>query len=125
MRVLVLGTGMMGYAAAFDLAYNDEVKTITLADINKKKLLDAENMINQSILETQLLDASNKQKLFGIMDDHDAVVGAISYALNYELASAAIEVGTNFCDLGGHASIVSQLMVQEKTIKGALSPEKA
>ena len=36
MKVLVLGSGMMGHGAAYDLASNEEVEQVVVADIDAK-----------------------------------------------------------------------------------------
>ena len=38
MRILVIGAGMMGWAAAFDMARSDQVQAVTLADHNEQRL---------------------------------------------------------------------------------------
>jgi lysine 6-dehydrogenase len=42
------------------------------------------------------------------MRDCDAVMSAIPYYFNYELARSAVEAGVHFCDLGGNTEIVFQ-----------------
>ena len=40
------------------------------------------------------------------MRESDAVMSAIPYYFNLDLAKMAIEVGVHFCDLGGNTDIV-------------------
>ena len=41
MKILVIGAGMMGWAAAFDMARTPRVEAVTLADSNSQRLNDA------------------------------------------------------------------------------------
>jgi lysine 6-dehydrogenase len=41
-----------------------------------------------------------------LMRDHAAAISCVNYWLNEDLARAAIEAGTSFCDLGGNNSVV-------------------
>src|SRR5438093_7821508 len=40
------------------------------------------------------------------MRQSDAVMSAIPYYFNYELAELAVDAGVHFCDLGGNTEIV-------------------
>lgn len=48
MRILVVGSGLMGFAAAFDLARSREVETVTLADACEETLASARARIEKS-----------------------------------------------------------------------------
>src|SRR5205085_4293797 len=41
-----------------------------------------------------------------LMRDHAAAISCVNYWLNEQLAGAAIDAGTNFCDLGGNNTVV-------------------
>ena len=40
------------------------------------------------------------------MRGHDSAISCVNYWLNERLARAALEAGTNFCDLGGNNDVV-------------------
>ena len=47
MKILVIGAGMMGWAAAFDMARSPRVEAVTLADSNSQRLDEAVARINK------------------------------------------------------------------------------
>ena len=62
MKVLVLGSGLMGRGAAFDLARNDAVKEIIVADRDPKRAEAlAEEMGPKVVAET--VDAADRKSV--------------------------------------------------------------
>ncbi len=49
MKLLVIGAGMMGSAAAYDMARAEQVESVTLADSNGKKARDAAGRVNKLV----------------------------------------------------------------------------
>ena len=47
MKLLVIGAGMMGSAAAYDMARSAAVEAVTLADIDKRRAKDAAVRVNR------------------------------------------------------------------------------
>src|SRR5271157_4377963 len=118
MRVLVIGAGMMGWAAAFDMARTERVQTVTLADNNEQRLSAAVERIKQltgtdKITEVKL-DTADTQATQKIMRGHDGVLSAVPYFLNLGLAKAAIAAGCHFADLGGNNTVVRQELALAK-----------
>ncbi|HUQ49516.1 MAG TPA: saccharopine dehydrogenase NADP-binding domain-containing protein, partial [Terriglobales bacterium] len=94
MRLLVIGAGMMGSAAAFDMARSPGVESVTLADSNEK-LAKAESsrinkMLGRKCVRAVKLDASNYGKAGKLMKGHAGVLSAVPYFFNVGLAKAAI-----------------------------------
>ena len=59
------------------------------------------------------------------MDGHDSVISCVNYWYNESLSHAAIETGTNFCDLGGNNYVVDAQLALDAEAKAAgikLSP---
>ncbi len=50
----------------------------------------------------------DREAVLALMKESDAVMSAIPYYFNLDLAKLAVEAGTNFCDLGGNTEIVFQ-----------------
>jgi len=123
MKIMVLGAGRMGYGAAFDLIYNSpDVRAVTIADFDLAKTQTIAAQINNSKLQTKQLDASNYADVVNLMRGHDATISCVNYWHNLELSKAAIETGTNFCDLGGNNTIVaSQLALDEEAKKAGIN----
>ena len=108
MQMLVLGAGLQGSACAYDLLQNDEVSEVRLADVNTGHLPDFLAPYSGKRLIPTPLDVRNAEGLRALMRESDAVMSAIPYYFNLDLARHAAETGVHFCDLGGNTDIVSE-----------------
>ncbi|MGI8619467.1 MAG: saccharopine dehydrogenase family protein [Gemmatimonadaceae bacterium] len=108
MRLLVLGAGLQGSACAYDLLRNPDVEQVRLADISIEHVRDFLGPDSGKRLIPTPLDVRNTEAVRALMTGCDAVMSAIPYYFNVELAKMAVEAGTNFCDLGGNTEIVFQ-----------------
>jgi lysine 6-dehydrogenase len=112
MKFLVIGAGMMGSAAAYDMARQADVRSVTLADADLKRAREVAARINHIHGDRKVkaiaLDASDEKSAAHAMKGHDAVLSAVPYFLNLGLAKAAIEARCHFADLGGNNTVVRQ-----------------
>ena len=106
MRMLVLGAGLQGSACAYDLLQNPEVKEVRLADLHTGHLPQFLAPHSGERLIFTPLDVRDKEAVLALMRESDAVMSAIPYYLNYELAALAVQAGVHFSDLGGNTEIV-------------------
>ena len=107
MKILVLGAGRMGYGAAFDLAHNSpDVADVTVADSDLAKAEDVAAKVGSERVTVAQIDASDQAAVVELMRGHDAAISCVNYWYNESLSRAAIETGTNFCDLGGNNYVV-------------------
>ena len=110
MKSLVVGAGMMGSAAAYDMARQPDVLSVTLADADLKRAREVAARINHihgdRKVKAIMLDASNEKSTAHAMKGHDATLSAVPYFLNLGLAKAAIEARCHFADLGGNNTVV-------------------
>jgi saccharopine dehydrogenase-like NADP-dependent oxidoreductase len=96
MKILVLGSGLIGPASAYNAMSDPDVSHVTLCDINRKqldaaqaKLADMEGGEKLSIVQ---LDVSDQTATVNLMAEHDAVVGALdrpAIGLGIRAAAAA------------------------------------
>ena len=116
MRMLVLGAGLQGSACAYDLLQNPDVTEVRLADVSVAQLprflapyTDAVALAgtHPRLIPTPM-DARDGEAVRALMRRADAVMSALPYYFNYEMARAAADVGVHFCDLGGNTEIVEQ-----------------
>ncbi|HEY0778570.1 MAG TPA: saccharopine dehydrogenase C-terminal domain-containing protein, partial [Gemmatirosa sp.] len=116
MRMLVLGAGLQGSACAYDLLQTADVTEVRLADVSVAQLprflapyTDPASLggARPRLIPTPL-DARDGEAVRALMRNADAVMSALPYYFNYEMARAAAEVGVHFCDLGGNTEIVQQ-----------------
>jgi lysine 6-dehydrogenase len=105
MRFLVLGRGAQGSACAFDLLRTPGVTEVRLADLDVSTLppflpADDPRLIPVSV------DVRDRVAMAAEMEQVDAVLSAIPYYFNGELAALAVQAGVHFADLGGNTEIV-------------------
>ena len=106
MRMLVLGAGLQGSACAYDLLQDKEVTEVRLADLQVGHIPDFLAPYSGPRLIPTPLDVRDHDAVLAIMRQCDAVMSAIPYYFNFELAKLAVEAGVHFCDLGGNTEIV-------------------
>jgi lysine 6-dehydrogenase len=118
MKLLVIGSGMMGSAAAYDMARQGQVDSVTLADSNLKLAKDVAARVNRITNDKKVravpLDASKEKDAARLMKGHDGTLSAVPYFLNLGLAKAAITAGCHFADLGGNNTVVRQELALAK-----------
>ena len=104
--MLVLGAGLQGSACAYDLLQNKDVTEVRLADIHIAHLPDFLAPYSGKLLIPTPLDVRDHEAVNALMREADAVMSAIPYYFNLDLAKHAVEAGVHFCDLGGNTEIV-------------------
>ena len=118
MKLLVIGSGMMGSGAAYDMARQDHVDSVTLADTDVKRAKDVATRVNRIAGDKKVravaLDASKEKEAARLMKGHDGALSAVPYFLNLGLARAAIRAGCHFADLGGNNTVVRQELALAK-----------
>ena len=118
MKLLVIGSGMMGSAAAYDMACQRDVDSVTLADSDLKRAREVAARVNHMTDEKKVravgLDAAREKDAARLMKGHDGALSAVPYFLNLGLAKAAIDAGCNFADLGGNNTVVRQELALAK-----------
>lgn len=109
----------MGHGAAFDLVHNSpDVASVTVADFHLDKAEAVANAVGGNIVAKQI-DASNYDDIVPLFRGHDSVISCVNYWYNVALSKAAIEVGANFCDLGGNNYIVDEQLALDEQAKAA------
>ena len=118
MKLLVIGSGMMGSAAAYDMACQRDVASVTLADSDLKRAREVAARVNHLTEDKKVraigLDASREKDAARLMKGHDGALSAVPYFLNLGLAKAAIDAGCHFADLGGNNTVVRQELALAK-----------
>jgi lysine 6-dehydrogenase len=118
MKLLVIGAGMMGSAAAYDMARQAHVESVTLADLDPKRVKEAVARVNKLAgnkkVKAASADAANPKKTAKLMKGHDGVLSAVPYYFNLGLAHAAIDSKCHFADLGGNNVIVRKTLELSK-----------
>ncbi len=120
MKILVLGSGRMGHGAVFDLIHNSSgVERVTVADFDLTKAEAVVAAVDAGRVDARQINASNYADIVELMRGHDSVISCVNYWYNVSLSKAAIEVGANFCDLGGNNYIVDEQLALDPQAKAA------
>jgi lysine 6-dehydrogenase len=106
MKMLVLGAGLQGSACAYDLLQNKDVEEVRLADIRINELEPFLAKYSGKRLIPTPLDVRDTDAVLALMRESDAVMSALPYYFNYDMAVCAVDAGVHFCDLGGNTEIV-------------------
>ena len=110
MKLLVLGAGMMGPAAAYDMARAAGVEQVTIADVDAGRARAAASRVNRLVrgrkVRAAQVDVTSRAAAVMLMRGHAAALSAVPYRYNLLLAQAAIEARCHFADLGGNNVIV-------------------
>jgi len=130
MKLLVIGSGMMGSAAAYDMARNAGVNAVTLADSDLKRAREVAARVNRMTRSKKVrpveLDAADQKAAARLMRGHEAALSAVPYFLNFDLAKAAVEARCHFADLGGNNTVVRQeleLAKKAEKVGVAIAPD--
>jgi lysine 6-dehydrogenase len=120
MKILVLGAGRMGHGAVYDLVHNSPgVESVTVADFDLKKAGRLAKSVGTGRVVSHHVDVANYADVVDLMKNHDSTISCVNYWYNVELSKAAIETGTNFCDLGGNNYIVDEQLALNDAAKEA------
>jgi lysine 6-dehydrogenase len=118
MKIAIIGSGMMGRGAAFDLARQDSVDELYLVDIDLKVAERLARATGSKAIPEKI-DARNQEQLTTLFSKVDAVISAVSYTVNVLHTEVAIETGTHMCDLGGGWQIVQKQIEMNDKAKDA------
>lgn len=106
MRMLVLGAGLQGSACAYDLLQQKDVGRVTLADLRTDRVPRFLRSVRGRRLALVKLNVKHARVLRNLMAGHDAVLCALPYYFNFDVARAAVDAGLHHADLGGNTDIV-------------------
>jgi lysine 6-dehydrogenase len=120
MKMLVLGAGLQGSACAYDLLQDPEVSEVRLADRDSAALPRFLTPFAGGKLKQVALDVRDSSAMLAQMRACDAVMSAVPYYFNLDLAKCAVDAGVHFCDLGGNTEIV----FQQKSLDAEASGKK-
>lgn len=116
MKYTVIGAGMMGSAAAYDLATRNPNDTVVIADINIQQAKKTAASIGPNVTPLRV-DVNNQKELVKTIEGSNAVISAVTYSVNYQMTRAAIEAGVPMCDLGGNNEIVARQITLDTAAK--------
>ncbi len=110
MKILVLGAGKQGGAAASDLLRNPEVEQVGVADLDEEALEQIHARLADRRVFLHHVEVEDAQLTSELLAPYDACLNALSPWYSLDITRAAIEAQTSLCDLGGGSEVVSQLL---------------
>ncbi len=114
MKTVVLGAGIVGTAAVWDLLRRGHEVEVADADADAAARAGAKFDVRSTAL-----DVSDGLAVRALLDDAGAVVSAVPYRFGYEVAEAAIDTGTHYADFGGNPTVVSRQRALHDAAVGA------
>jgi len=119
MKLLVLGAGRMGLGAVYDLAHQPDVEQVTVADMVAARAQHVASLVGSDKVRPVHLDVTDHAAVVALMRGHASTLSCVVYKLNVQLAKAAIEAGSNFCDLGGNNDVVDAELAMDEAARAA------
>ncbi len=114
MDVLILGSGLMAKAVAFDFVHQEDVRRVYVVDVNRARLRKLRSYLKSSKLTTVEGDIAASQ-IGELLQRCDVAVSCVPYNYNLELTKMALRAGCNFCDLGGNNTVVRKQRALHRT----------
>jgi len=109
-KMIVLGAGIVGRAAAWDLARRGHDVTVADADPGIAERVGSELGIDHTTA-----DGADSAALTRWFEGADAVVSAVPYGYGPIVAAAAVDAGCHYLDFGGNPTVVAeQLLLDER-----------
>ncbi|RLC74194.1 MAG: hypothetical protein DRI81_14195 [Chloroflexi bacterium] len=103
MKILILGSGLMGPAAAFNAISDPDVSQVVVCDLNRRQLDECASKLaafeGAEKLSTTLLDLNDQDAAAKLMADFAVVVCALPSAMSGPAIRAAIQAYTPLVDL--------------------------
>src|SRR3989440_3582139 len=119
----VLGAGMQGTAAAYDIAKFASPKKIIMGDHHienaKKSAWRVNDLVGSAVCEPAQVDALDANSLCKFLEEADVLLSCVPYWMHPKIAKVAISAETNMIDLGGNTEISMQTLKMDAEAKEA------
>jgi lysine 6-dehydrogenase len=103
MKILILGGGLMGPAAAFHAMSNPKVSQVIICDVDQEQLASCVSKLNTIPEAGKLgivrLDLNNREAAVNLIASFDAVVAALPQSVSRLAVETALQAGTPLVDL--------------------------
>ena len=108
MKIAVLGAGLMGRAAVYDLSRAEGVTAVGVFDIDEKLADEVTKKYGNNIAIAAALDAGDIAAVTSVLKNYDAAISCVTYKFNPGLTKAAISAKCHLVDLGGNNDTVAE-----------------
>lgn len=119
----ILGSGMQGTAAAFDLAQYGNASLIMMGDINfeqaKRNSTRVNALVGKAICEPRQVNALDEGQLAEFLGPVDVVASCVPYWMHPKIVPVAIRTVTSMIDMGGDTEVTLETMRYDDAAKAA------
>lgn len=99
--VVIGGAGKMGCVAVQDLAHDDRVDDVVIADFDLEQARNVARIIDSSKISVEHVDARNHDSLVQVLQGADVCLNAAIYYFNLNIMEACLETRVPYTDMGG------------------------
>lgn len=122
----ILGSGMQGTAAAYDLAKFADPAAIHLGDVSLEQATLVANRVNalvgKEICRPFRCDALDVESVTGFLEMVDVVISCLPYWMHPHVAKVAVETMTDMVDLGGNTDVTMEtLAMNDSAVAGEVT----
>ena len=114
MKTLVLGSGIVGRAAAWDLSRRGHEVTVADVDASAAHRLGEELEVNWTAL-----DVTDPRAVDAALSESEAVISAVPYLFGVSLAASALANRCHYFDFGGNPTVVKQQLELDDQARAA------
>lgn len=119
----VLGAGMQGTAAAYDLAKFVNPQVVKMGDVDlhqaEKNSRRVNELVGSAVCEPHQVSALDAASLAKFLEDVDVLISCVPYWMHPKIAAVAIQTKTNMVDLGGNTEITMETLKLDDLAKQA------
>ena len=108
MKLAVIGAGLMGRAAVYDLSRVAEVERLSVFDRDFGRAQEVARQFGHEKAVAGRLEAVDEDAVAAGLAGHKAAVACTTYQHNLVLTRAAIRAGCHLVDLGGNNDVVRE-----------------
>lgn len=117
----ILGAGMQGTAAAFDLAKFSDPERIMMGDSDleqaKKSSSRVNTLVGRNICEPHQVDALDPESLHKFAEPADVLLSCVPYWMHPRVAAVAIRSKTHMVDMGGDTNVTWETLKHDELAK--------
>lgn len=118
---VVVGSGMQGTAAAYDLARYGDANRIVLTDIDpvraKGRAERVNRLVGHPICEGIALDATNVDTVAEVVRGSDVVLSCVPYKLHSKVEEGAFKAGVSVLDMGNDTDVTLRTLERSDELK--------
>ena len=119
----ILGSGMQGTCAAYDLAKFGDAGRILMGDHERGNAKAASERVNglvgSAICEPFKVNALDEDELASFLEPADVVLSCVPYWMHPKIAPVAIRTSTSMIDMGGDTEVTLETMKFDDAAKAA------